>query len=229
MTEETTTPEPMTTDEPTAEVAEPTSDDGTQAAGHPDTPDAPDAHDTPDAPAPADAASSAEQARSPEAVRLLSLIDRLEGLLERSELTEIEVEAAGTGLVLRTPAAISGQQLVVAGQGGAPAGASPGESQEDGGANNRAGISAALSPEPSPYREVLAPLTGLFYGSPSPDADPYIRVGGSVQVGQVIGLIEAMKLFNEIKSDVAGKVVRICVESGALVKAKQALIEVEPQ
>jgi acetyl-CoA carboxylase biotin carboxyl carrier protein len=49
-----------------------------------------------------------------------------------------------------------------------------------------------------------------------------------VQVGQVIGLIEAMKLFNEIKSDVTGRIVRICVESGALVKAKQPLIEVEP-
>ena len=47
-------------------------------------------------------------------------------------------------------------------------------------------------------------------------------------VGQIIGLIEAMKLFNEIKSDRAGRVTRICVESGALVKAKQALIEVEP-
>ena len=47
-------------------------------------------------------------------------------------------------------------------------------------------------------------------------------------VGQVIGLIEAMKLFNEIKSDVSGRVVRICAESGALVKAKQTLIEVEP-
>jgi acetyl-CoA carboxylase biotin carboxyl carrier protein len=47
-------------------------------------------------------------------------------------------------------------------------------------------------------------------------------------VGQVIGLIEAMKLFNEIKSDRAGRVVRLCVEDGALVKARQPLIEVEP-
>jgi biotin carboxyl carrier protein len=76
---------------------------------------------------------------------------------------------------------------------------------------------------------VLAPLTGLYYGSPSPGAQPYIRVGGEVQAGQVIGLIEAMKLFNEIKSDVSGKVVRVCAENGALVKAKQPLIEVQPE
>ena len=55
-----------------------------------------------------------------------------------------------------------------------------------------------------------------------------MTVGGEVQVGQVIGLIEAMKLFNEIKSDRAGRVVRIVAEGGQLVKAKQPLIEVEP-
>jgi acetyl-CoA carboxylase biotin carboxyl carrier protein len=55
-----------------------------------------------------------------------------------------------------------------------------------------------------------------------------VAVGGEVAVGQIIGLIEAMKLFNEIKSDLAGRVVRVVTESGALVKAKQPLIEVEP-
>jgi len=75
---------------------------------------------------------------------------------------------------------------------------------------------------------VKAPLTGIFYASPAPGTAPYVQVGGEVAVGQVIGLIEAMKLFNEIKSDLAGRVVRVVPESGALVKAKQPLIEVEP-
>jgi hypothetical protein len=61
-----------------------------------------------------------------------------------------------------------------------------------------------------------------------PGADPYVREGSEVAVGQVIGLIEAMKLFNEIKSDAAGRVVRICVDDGGLVKAKQPLIELAP-
>ena len=64
--------------------------------------------------------------------------------------------------------------------------------------------------------------------SPAPGSAPYVEVGGEVAVGQVIGLIEAMKLFNEIKSDLAGRVVRVVPESGTLVKAKQPLIEVEP-
>ncbi len=71
-------------------------------------------------------------------------------------------------------------------------------------------------------------MTGIFYTSPSPGAASYVREGGQVSAGQVIGLIEAMKLFNEIKSDVTGTVRRIAAESGALVKQKQPLIEVDP-
>jgi acetyl-CoA carboxylase biotin carboxyl carrier protein len=75
---------------------------------------------------------------------------------------------------------------------------------------------------------VKAPLTGVWYSSPAPGSAPFVAVGREVAVGQVIGLIEAMKLFNEIKSDLAGRVTRVVPESGALVKAKQPLIEVEP-
>jgi acetyl-CoA carboxylase biotin carboxyl carrier protein len=87
-----------------------------------------------------------------------------------------------------------------------------------------AGRDPAATARPS----IKAPLTGIFYSSPAPGTAPYVQVGGEVAVGQVIGLIEAMKLFNEIKSDLAGRVVRVVPDSGALVKAKQPLIEVEP-
>ena len=87
---------------------------------------------------------------------------------------------------------------------------------------------AGLDAVPPARPSVKAPLTGIFYASPAPGTAPYVKAGGEVAVGQVIGLIEAMKLFNEIKSDLAGRVVRVVPESGALVKAKQPLIEVEP-
>ncbi len=77
-------------------------------------------------------------------------------------------------------------------------------------------------------RFVTAPLTGVWYSAPSPGARSYITEGAEVGVGAVIGLIEAMKLFNEIKSDVAGRVTRILVETGTLVKRQQPLIEVDP-
>ena len=86
----------------------------------------------------------------------------------------------------------------------------------------------AASEPTATVKAVKAPLTGVFYGSSSPGSPAFVTVGQQVAVGQVIGLIEAMKLFNEIKSDQAGRVARIVAESGKLVKAKQTLIEVEP-
>jgi acetyl-CoA carboxylase biotin carboxyl carrier protein len=151
---------------------------------------------------------------------LLTLIDRLAGLLDRSDLTELEVESGGTGLILRKPSALA-PTAVVAPTAPATDGAAPAGSLADEAAAGRA---PSVPERPS----VKAPLTGIFYASPAPGSAPYVQVGGEVAVGQVIGLIEAMKLFNEIKSDLAGRVTRLVPESGTLVKAKQPLIEVEP-
>jgi acetyl-CoA carboxylase biotin carboxyl carrier protein len=153
-----------------------------------------------------------------DATGLIELIDRLEKLLNESELSELEVEAGQTALVLRKPGAAA-PAVELAAQ---PLGTGAGVQSEAQGAPSE--------PEAPQFRGhvVAAPLTGLFYTSPSPGAEPYVREGGQVSVGQVIGLIEAMKLFNEIKCDVSGRVVRIHAETGSLVKAKQPLIEVEP-
>ena len=152
---------------------------------------------------------------------LLGLIDRLAALLERSDLTELEVESGGTGLILRKPVAATSTAP------GAPtASASPlvAEVPAPAGGSSTAGRDPAATVRPS----IKAPLTGIFYASPAPGTAPYVQVGGEVAVGQIIGMIEAMKLFNEIKSDLAGRVSRVIPDSGALVKAKQPLIEVEP-
>ena len=148
---------------------------------------------------------------------LLALIDRLAVLLERSDLSELEVEAGRTGLVLRKPVAAAPVPAGVAVSGSAPA-------PEAAGSTPDAPAATPAATRPS----IKAPLTGIFYASPAPGSAPYVQVGGEVAVGQVIGLIEAMKLFNEIKSDLAGRVVKVVADSGALVKAKQPLIEVEP-
>jgi acetyl-CoA carboxylase biotin carboxyl carrier protein len=84
--------------------------------------------------------------------------------------------------------------------------------------------------EPAPgMRFVSAPLTGIWYPAPSPGARPYVNEGDEIANGQVIGLIEAMKLFNEIKSDASGRIARVLVENGTLVKRKQPLLEVDPR
>ena len=166
------------------------------------------------APGPSDAPVPATDRDS---VSLLALVDRLTAVLERSDLGELEVTAGGTTIILRAPSAIEGPTAFAVPAGaGEQAAASP------------AARAPAAPPAPAARPSVKAPLTGIFYGAPSPGATSYVSVGDHVSVGQIIGLIEAMKLFNEIKSDLAGRVVRICSGNGALVKARQPLIEVEP-
>ncbi|HET7030873.1 MAG TPA: acetyl-CoA carboxylase biotin carboxyl carrier protein subunit [Candidatus Limnocylindrales bacterium] len=160
---------------------------------------------------------------------LLALIDRLGSLLDRSDLSELAVESGGTRVVLRKPAAVAA--LLGAGAGAVPTpGGEGGPASTATTAGTPPGVPAAtLTDSAAPGRpSVKAPLTGVWYGSPAPGSAPFVAVGREVAVGQVIGLIEAMKLFNEIKSDLAGRVARVFPESGALVKAKQPLIEVEP-
>ena len=179
---------------------------------------------------PADAASlpAADAASLPAAdASLLALVDRLAALLERSDLTELEVEAGGTGIILRK-AAGPGPSAPASASAAAEAAATALASTRA--AAGPSGAAPADAPAPSSARDaVLAPLTGIFYASPTPGSPPFVEVGNEVVVGQVIGLIEAMKLFNEIKSDLAGRVVRIVVEHGALVRARQPLIEVDPR
>jgi acetyl-CoA carboxylase biotin carboxyl carrier protein len=148
---------------------------------------------------------------------LLALVDRLAVILERSDLTELEVEAGGTGLVLRKQSAVATAAPPVAQPAVPPSGdpSAPGEPSTAG-------------REPPARPSVKAPLTGIWYSSPAPGSAPYVQAGGEIAVGQVVGLIEAMKLFNEIKSDLAGRVVRVVAETGQIVKAKQPLIEVDP-
>ena len=76
--------------------------------------------------------------------------------------------------------------------------------------------------------EVKAPMVGTFYATPAPDAPPFVDVGTNIEVGQVVCIIEAMKLMNEIKSEVKGKVVDILVENGSPVEFGQTLFLVEP-
>jgi acetyl-CoA carboxylase biotin carboxyl carrier protein len=71
---------------------------------------------------------------------------------------------------------------------------------------------------------VNSPMAGIFYGSSSPGSAPFVRAGAVVEAGQVIGLIEAMKVFNEITAPMAGTVDRIVVESGAVVQPGDPLI-----
>ena len=74
---------------------------------------------------------------------------------------------------------------------------------------------------------ILSPMVGTFYQAPSPDSKPFVSVGESVATGQVVCIIEAMKLMNEIESEVSGKITEICVKDGQTVEFGQVLMYVE--
>lgn len=74
---------------------------------------------------------------------------------------------------------------------------------------------------------VVSPLVGTFYAAPAEDAEPYVKVGDQVKKGQVLAIVEAMKLMNEIESDYSGKVIKILAENGMAVEYGQPLFEIK--
>jgi len=85
----------------------------------------------------------------------------------------------------------------------------------------------AAKPE-KPLHEIRSPIVGTFYRAPAPDAEPFVQVGSHVTPGTTLCIIEAMKLMNEIQSDIAGTVVKILVENGQPVEYNQVLFLIEP-
>ena len=99
-----------------------------------------------------------------------------------------------------------------------------------------AGVSAqaavATAPKaaepPESGHVIRSPMVGTFYRAPAPDADPYVEVGAQIEVGQTVCIVEAMKLMNEIESDVKGRIVQILVENAQPVEFGQKLFLVDP-
>ena len=151
-------------------------------------------------------------------------IKKLIELLEESSLTEIEITEnddqirlsrqsqqapAPQSYVMPQPQQAPAQPQQPAAQ---PASASQ-ESQQD-------------NEEPS-GQIVRSPMVGTFYASPSPDAEPFVKVGQSVDVGDTLCMVEAMKMFNQIESEFKGKIKRILVENAQPVEFDEPLFEIE--
>jgi acetyl-CoA carboxylase biotin carboxyl carrier protein len=94
-------------------------------------------------------------------------------------------------------------------------------------------VPPAAAPSPaaapaSPLLDIKSPMVGTFYGAPKSDAPPYVQVGTRVAAGQVVCIIEAMKIMNEIEAEVEGVVREVCVENAQPVEFGQALFRVDP-
>jgi acetyl-CoA carboxylase biotin carboxyl carrier protein len=144
---------------------------------------------------------------------------RLADLLREYGLTEVELEREGVRVRLRREPA-AGVADRAAGAAAPPPGAAaiPG-------AGPLAPPSAAAEAH---LLTIEAPLVGTFYRAPAPDAKPFVREGDRVEKGQVVCIIEAMKLMNEVEAKVAGRVVRVLVENAQPVEFGQPLFLLEP-
>ena len=141
------------------------------------------------------------------------LIEEMLQLMESRGLVELEMEHQGLRIRLKKASSSQAPQLVeyVAGVPQAAAGQPAAKSAEG-------------------RRIVIkSPMVGTFYRAPAPDAPPFLEVGQDIEVGQVVCIIEAMKLMNEIKSEVAGRVIEVLVENGDAVEFGQPLLALEPR
>ncbi len=90
-----------------------------------------------------------------------------------------------------------------------------------------AAVEKAAAAAEDKYKTIVSPMTGTFYRAPSPDSQPFIKEGDVLKAGQTICIVEAMKMMNEIKSDKAGKVVKILIENGKPVEKGSVLLHLE--
>lgn len=134
-------------------------------------------------------------------------------LMEGNDVEELEVEEGGRRVRIRRRSGdVTPAVLVRSGQPGAKVAAGP-----VGAATETAGLVP-----------IESPMVGTFYRAPAPGADPYVKEGDLIQKGTVVCIVEAMKLMNEIESEVGGRIVKIVVENGKPVEFGQALFLVEP-
>jgi acetyl-CoA carboxylase biotin carboxyl carrier protein len=159
----------------------------------------------------------------------LQEIRDLMDVLDERQISEFEMEKAGVRIRIKrgvsgdlAPAPLLASHHVPAW--------SPAPPQEPSGATEPSvKPPAAETPESGDeVHLVKSPIVGTFYGSPSPSAPPFVKVGDEVQVGQALCIIEAMKLMNEIESDAAGEIVRVYVENGQPVEYGQSLFAIKP-
>ena len=144
------------------------------------------------------------------------LIEEMLELMESRGLVELEIEQQGLRIRLKKaggPASVVEYVTAPPQAAAVPA--------------SHAAPSAKPAEPPSDITYIKSPMVGTFYRSPSPDASPFVEAGQTIENGQVVCIIEAMKLMNEIKAEVAGKIVEVLVQNGDPVEFGQPLFAVQ--
>jgi len=132
-------------------------------------------------------------------------------LLKETDITELHIEKDGAKVKIKREKVLSSLEIPVHKSAGF---------QEK--------VTAEVEEETQRLVTVTSPIVGTFYRAPAPDANPFVEVGSKVSKGQVLCIVEAMKLLNEIESDVDGIIVKILVENGQPVEYGEPLFLIEP-
>lgn len=151
----------------------------------------------------------------------------------RQNVTEVEIEQKDFKLTIKSEETKSeAQQIVVQAPQAIPQPVAAAPAPVAAAAPAPAAPAAAAAPAPaddeSKYIKVLSPMIGTFYRSPGPDKDNFVSVGDTIKPGDVVCIIEAMKLFNEIEAEVSGKIVKVLVDDSTPVEYDQPLFLVDP-
>jgi acetyl-CoA carboxylase biotin carboxyl carrier protein len=153
-------------------------------------------------------------------------IEQLFQFMTEHNLEEFEYSRGDLKIRLRKPSAgvmVSAQRMVAA-----PEIIVPGAVEARPAASGEAGAPAAEARSTEELHLVKSPIVGTYYESPSPGTEAFVKVGSAVETGKVLCIVEAMKLMNEIESDVTGEVMRIFVENGQPVEYGQPLFGIRP-
>lgn len=145
----------------------------------------------------------------------IDYVEKLAKVLADNSLTEISLEDGEQAITLRKE--VVGVAPAVAVAAPQPASSAP----------TPAPVQAASQEPAHKGKALTSPMVGTFYSAPSPDAEAFVKVGQTVKEGDVVCIVEAMKLMNEIESDFSGKVTEICVQDGQPVEFGQVLMYVE--
>lgn len=145
----------------------------------------------------------------------IDYVEKLAKVLADNSLTEISLEDGEQAITLRKE--VVGVAPAVAVAAPQPASSAP----------TQAPVQAASQEPAHKGKALTSPMVGTFYSAPSPDAEAFVKVGQTVKEGDVVCIVEAMKLMNEIESDFSGKVTEICVQDGQPVEFGQVLMYVE--
>lgn len=150
----------------------------------------------------------------------LNLIKKLIKILESSDVTDLEIEENGTRVKLAKKVRVT-QSVAYT-----PAAASSAVTHQISESVSKTEDKKVVD-EHAGMHEIKSPIVGTFYRAPAPDADSYVQLGDTISAGSVLCIVEAMKLMNEIESDVSGKIVKILVENGKPVEYNQPLFLVQ--